>query len=53
VTGPAAASPYLLQQGLLQRTPRGRLLTRAAWRHLGLAAPAPSGVDADLFGGSA
>ena len=24
--------PFLLQQGLLQRTPRGRLLTRAAWR---------------------
>ncbi len=31
--------PFLLQQGLLQRTPRGRLLTRAAWRHLGLSAP--------------
>ena len=31
--------PYLLQQGLLQRTPRGRLLTRLAWRHLGLDPP--------------
>jgi holliday junction DNA helicase RuvB len=31
--------PYLLQQGLLQRTPRGRLLTRLAWRHLGLEPP--------------
>ena len=31
--------PYLLQQGLLQRTPRGRLLTRVAWRHLGLDPP--------------
>ena len=31
--------PYLLQQGLIQRTPRGRTLTQAAWTHLGLAAP--------------
>ncbi len=31
--------PYLLQQGLIQRTPRGRLLTPAGFRHLGLAAP--------------
>jgi Holliday junction DNA helicase RuvB len=31
--------PYLLQQGLLQRTPRGRLLTRLAWRHLDLEPP--------------
>jgi Holliday junction DNA helicase RuvB len=39
--------PYLIQQGYLQRTPRGRVATAAAWRHLGLAAPArPS---ADLF----
>lgn len=26
--------PFLLQQGLIQRTPRGRVLTRQAWRHL-------------------
>ena len=32
--------PYLLQQGFLQRTPRGRMLTANAYRHLGLAAPA-------------
>jgi Holliday junction DNA helicase RuvB len=32
--------PYLIQQGYLQRTPRGRLATPAAYRHLGLAAPA-------------
>ncbi len=32
--------PYLLQQGLLQRTPRGRVLTDAGWRHLGLRPPA-------------
>ena len=28
--------PYLIQQGYLQRTPRGRIATLAAWRHLGL-----------------
>ncbi len=28
--------PYLLQQGLLKRTPRGRVATAAAFRHLGL-----------------
>jgi len=33
--------PYLLQQGLIQRTPRGRMLARKAWDHLGL--PAPKG----------
>jgi Holliday junction DNA helicase RuvB len=32
--------PYLLQQGFLQRTPRGRMLTSLAFKHLGLAAPA-------------
>jgi len=31
--------PYLLQQGFLQRTPRGRLLTPTAFRHLGLVEP--------------
>jgi len=31
--------PYLLQQGLIQRTPRGRTLAARAWRHLGLDAP--------------
>ena len=31
--------PYLLQQGFIQRTPRGRLLTPAAFKHLGLEAP--------------
>jgi Holliday junction DNA helicase RuvB len=33
--------PYLLQQGLLERTPRGRVATRRAWAHLGLPAPEP------------
>ncbi len=32
--------PYLLQQGLVQRTPRGRMLGARAWAHLGLAPPA-------------
>jgi holliday junction DNA helicase RuvB len=31
--------PYLLQLGFLNRTPRGRLLTQHAFRHLGLAVP--------------
>ena len=39
--------PYLLQQGLIQRTPRGRMLAQKGWDHLGL--PAPKG-QSDLFG---
>ncbi len=39
--------PYLLQKGLIQRTPRGRMLARDAWTHLGLAAPKG---QTDLFG---
>ena len=35
--------PFLLQQGLIARTPRGRMLAAKAWAHLGLAAPAPPG----------
>jgi Holliday junction DNA helicase RuvB len=31
--------PYLIQQGFIQRTPRGRVLTANAWRHLGLDVP--------------
>ena len=34
--------PYLLQQGLLKRTPRGRVLTERGYEHLGL--PAPEGA---------
>ncbi|MFC3061145.1 Holliday junction branch migration DNA helicase RuvB [Paenirhodobacter populi] len=40
--------PYLLQQGLIQRTPRGRMLGQRAWRHLGLEAPRPP-VQGGLF----
>jgi Holliday junction DNA helicase RuvB len=40
--------PYLLQQGLISRTPRGRMLVQKAWVHLGLDAPRASGQQ-DLF----
>ena len=40
--------PYLLQIGLLQRTPRGRTVTAAAYRHLGLD---PTGSPGGLFDG--
>ncbi len=40
--------PFLLQQGLIQRSPRGRMLAAKAWAHLGLEAPR-SGNSGDLF----
>ncbi|MBE0553204.1 MAG: Holliday junction branch migration DNA helicase RuvB [Rhodobacteraceae bacterium] len=40
--------PYLLQQGLIQRTPRGRMLAARAWRHLGIEPPRQPG-QSDLF----
>jgi len=43
--------PFLIQQGFIQRTPRGRLLTGQAFRHLGLAAPPQATVQMPLFGG--
>jgi Holliday junction DNA helicase RuvB len=46
--------PYLIQQGFLMRTPRGRMATRAAWLNLGLEAPGGAAAGAasppDLFG---
>ncbi|TPE53783.1 Holliday junction branch migration DNA helicase RuvB [Amaricoccus solimangrovi] len=42
--------PFLLQQGLIQRTPRGRMLAPRAWTHLGLAPPRPAPGQGDLFG---
>ncbi len=39
--------PYLMQQGFVQRTPRGRVLAGAAYGHLGL--PAPPGAQTSLF----
>ena len=42
--------PYLIQQGLVQRTPRGRVACPAAYRHFGLVQQAPEGaVMRDLF----
>lgn len=35
--------PYLVRAGMLARTPRGRVATRAAWEHLGLQPPAEAG----------
>ncbi len=37
--------PYLIQQGFLMRTPRGRVATANAYRHLGLKPPANSGAE--------
>jgi holliday junction DNA helicase RuvB len=41
--------PYLLQEGFVQRTPRGRMLTRAAFRHLDLPMPASPPAQLDLL----
>ncbi len=41
--------PFLLQQGFVQRTPRGRVLTPLAFEHLGLNIPAPQAVQLDLL----
>jgi Holliday junction DNA helicase RuvB len=41
--------PYLIQQGFVQRTPRGRLLTPHAFKHLGLAEPSREPIQAPLF----
>jgi Holliday junction DNA helicase RuvB len=41
--------PYLIQQGFLMRTPRGRMATRAAWIHFGLEPPSANPGVQDLF----
>ncbi|MCC0031581.1 MAG: Holliday junction branch migration DNA helicase RuvB [Brucellaceae bacterium] len=42
--------PYLIQQGFIQRTPRGRMLTANAWGHLGLETPKDlAAMQANLF----
>jgi holliday junction DNA helicase RuvB len=41
--------PFLIQQGFVQRTPRGRLLTSHAFRHLGLAEPKREAAQPSLF----
>ena len=43
--------PYLLQQGFIARTPRGRVLTAQAFAHLGLSQPAQSASQYPLFNG--
>lgn len=42
--------PYLLQQGFIQRTPRGRMACARAYEHLGLEMPAAPAAAPDLFG---
>ncbi len=43
--------PYLLQQGFIQRTPRGRMACARAYAHLGLTEPPKTPQAGDLFGG--
>jgi len=45
--------PYLIQEGFVQRTPRGRMLTRLAFRHLDLPVPAALPAQLDLLAGLA
>ena len=43
--------PYLIQQGFIMRTPRGRIATRTAWLHCGLNPPPRQSSEAlDMFG---
>jgi Holliday junction DNA helicase RuvB len=47
------AEPFLVREGFLMRTQRGRVATHAAWSHLGLTPPRPTmapGTAPDLFG---
>ena len=37
--------PFLIQQGFIMRTPRGRIVTEKAYHHFGLTRPTPRGVD--------
>ena len=41
------AEPFLVRNGFLARTPRGRVATPAAWQHLGLAGPRAAAARAD------
>ncbi len=45
--------PFLIQQGLVQRTPRGRMLGPEGWRHIGLAAPRDLERQLSLLGAEA
>jgi Holliday junction DNA helicase RuvB len=41
--------PYLMQQGLIQRTPRGRCVTLQAYKHLGITPPKQAVAASTLF----
>ncbi|MBC4015173.1 Holliday junction branch migration DNA helicase RuvB [Siccirubricoccus deserti] len=41
--------PYLIQEGLVMRTPRGRVLGEPGWRHLGMTPPAGFAIQPDLL----
>jgi Holliday junction DNA helicase RuvB len=41
--------PYLLQQGFIMRTPRGRVVTQHAYLHFGLQPPQQLGASEDIF----
>ena len=41
--------PYLIQQGFIMRTPRGRMATRRAFEHLGISCPPRAGESRDMF----
>jgi Holliday junction DNA helicase RuvB len=43
--------PFLIQQGFIQRTPRGRMLTPTAYGHMGIEAPMRTGEQGDLLNG--
>jgi holliday junction DNA helicase RuvB len=45
--------PFLMQEGLVLRTPRGRVLGDRGWRHIGLTPPAGTPAQLDLIGGAA
>jgi holliday junction DNA helicase RuvB len=44
--------PFLIQRGLLQRTPRGRMLTALGFRHLGLEPPQRPADQLELLAGA-
>jgi Holliday junction DNA helicase RuvB len=45
------AEPFLVREGLLARSPRGRVATARTWAHLGLAAPPPTGATSSAAPG--
>jgi Holliday junction DNA helicase RuvB len=45
--------PFLIQQGLVQRTPRGRMLTPPGWAYIGMEPPAVTAAQLDMLGRAA